>query len=309
MTLSGLETLLMTVSLCLLMLGMGATLTVEHFRQVARQPLPVLIGLASQYGWMPLIAFLLAWGLDLSPAMAVGLIIMGCSTGGALSNFFCYVSRGDLALSISMTVVSTLTGFLMIPLLLLIYTGPFLDASGDHGLSIPLGRIFATLLFILIPVWLGVLLRRHSLLWARRAEIGGSAVGLLLVIFIVASNVLREADAMLKMDSSVYMAGVLLSPIGFLMGYLGSRLLRLEGRQRRAVSLETGVQNVPLALAIILISFPGEIQREVLAVPIFYGIAYTPLAALGAWLLRYFEKAPGESEMYSDSPAKKVTAN
>ena len=299
MTLSGLESLSMTVSLFLLMLGMGATLTIDHFRQVARQPLPVLIGLASHYGWMPLIAFLLARGLDLSPAMAVGLIIMGCSTGGALSNFFCYISRGDLALSISMTVVSTLTGFLMIPLLLFIYTAPFLDASQDNSLSIPLGRIFATLLFILIPVWLGVVLRRYSLLWARRAEITGSAVGLLLIILIVGSNVLREADTMLMMDSSVYFAGVLLSPIGILLGYLGARLLRLETRQRRAVSLETGVQNVPLALAIILISFQGEIQHEVLAVPIFYGIAYAPLAALGAWLLRYFDKAPGKSEIIS----------
>jgi BASS family bile acid:Na+ symporter len=198
-----------------------------------------------------------------------------------------------------MTVVSTLTGFLMIPLLLFIYTAPFLDASQDNSLSIPLGRIFATLLFILIPVWLGVVLRRYSLLWARRAEITGSAVGLLLIILIVGSNVLREADTMLMMDSSVYFAGVLLSPIGILLGYLGARLLRLETRQRRAVSLETGVQNVPLALAIILISFPGEIQHEVLAVPIFYGIAYAPLAALGAWLLRYFDKAPGKSEIIS----------
>ena len=289
MTLSGLESLSMTVSLFLLMLGMGATLTIDHFRQVARQPLPVLIGLASHYGWMPLIAFLLARGLDLSPAMAVGLIIMGCSTGGALSNFFCYISRGDLALSISMTVVSTLTGFLMIPLLLFIYTAPFLDASQDNSLSIPLGRIFATLLFILIPVWLGVVLRRYSLLWARRAEITGSAVGLLLIILIVGSNVLREADTMLMMDSSVYFAGVLLSPIGILLGYLGARLLRLETRQRRAVSLETGVQNVPLALAIILISFPGEIRSEILVVPIFYGLAIVPLAALVALLLRHFK--------------------
>ena len=304
MTLSGFEILLMPFCLCLLMLGMGATLTLEHFRQIIRQPLPVMIGLACHYGWMPLVAFLLARGLDLPPAMAVGLIIMGCSTGGALSNFFCYISRGDVALSISMTVFSTVTGFLMVPLLLLIYTAPFLDASQDNSLSIPLDRIFATLLFILIPVWLGVLLRRHSLLWARRAEVTGSVVGMLLVIVIVGSNVLREADTMLAMDPSVYLAGILLSPIGFLLGYLGARLLRLESRQRRAVSLETGVQNVPLALAIILISFPGEIQHEILAVPIFYGIAYTPLAALGAWFFRYFDKAPGQPEMIPGSPAE-----
>ena len=112
MILSGMDTLLMPVFMFLLMLGMGATLTADHFRGVLRQPLPVLIGLASQYGWMPLIAIVLTLVLNLSSAIAVGLIILGCTAGGPLSNFFTYIGRGDLALSISMTVVSTLTGFL-----------------------------------------------------------------------------------------------------------------------------------------------------------------------------------------------------
>jgi len=296
MTLSGLESLLMTVSLFLLMLGMGATLTVGHFRLIARRPLPVLIGLASQYGWMPLIAMLLALGLNLTPATAVGLIIMGCSAGGALSNFFCYIGRGDLALSISMTVVSTLTGLFMIPLLLLVYAAPFLHASGDPGLHIPLGKVFAALFVILIPVWLGVLLRKYSLFWARRAEISGTVAGLLLVILIAGSNIMREGDSMLMFDSSVYFASVLLGPIGFLLGYIGARFLGLESTQRRAVSLETGLQNIPLAMAIVLISFPNGVQHEVLVVPIFYGIAITPLAMLVAWFLRVFDPARGAPE-------------
>ena len=296
MTLSGMESLLMTVTLFLLMLGMGATLTIEHFRLIARRPLPVLIGLASQYGWMPLIAVLLALGLNLAPATAVGLIIMGCSAGGALSNFFCYVGRGDLALSISMTVASTLAGLFIIPLLLLVYTAPFLYASGDPGLHIPLGRIFAALFVIMIPVWLGIVLRKHSLTWARRAEVSGTVAGLLLVILISVSNILREADSMLTMDPSVYLVSVLLGPLGFLLGYLGARLLGLGSPQRRAVSLETGTQNIPLAMAIILISFPSDIQHEVLVIPIFYGITLTPLALLGAWLLRVFDPARGAPE-------------
>ncbi|MEP1469517.1 MAG: bile acid:sodium symporter family protein [Halieaceae bacterium] len=289
MTLSLLESLLMPLSLCLLMLGMGATLTPDHFRVIARRPLPVLIGLASQYGWMPLIAVALALGLQLTPATAVGLIILGCSAGGALSNFFCYLGRGDLALSISMTVVSTLTGLVMIPLMLFVYATPFLDASSDPELNIPLGKVFVTLLVVLIPVGLGLLLRHHSLYWARRAEIAGTVVGLLLVFVIVGSNVLREFDAILMMDLSVYLASVLMGPIGFFLGYLGARLMKLNSAQKKAVSLETGLQNIPLALAIILISFPGEIQHEVLVVPVFYGIAITPLALLGSWLFRSLE--------------------
>ena len=286
----------MPVFIFLLMLGMGATLTADHFRGVLRQPLPVLIGLASQYGWMPLIAITLSLVLNLSPAIAVGLIIMGCTAGGPLSNFFTYISRGDLALSISMTVVSTLTGFLMIPLMLLIYTAPFLHSSGDHNLNLPLGKVFVSLFIILIPVAFGVVLRRRSPHWAKRVEVGGTVAGLLLIILVIANTLLREAHVMLQLDPSIFLAGILLGPIGFILGYLGARALGLASPQRRAVSLETGVQNVPLAIAIILISFPGEIQSEILVVPIYYGIAIAPLAALAALLIRnrgYTQAAPG----------------
>lgn len=288
MALSGVETLLMPVFLFLLMLGMGATLTADNFRQVLRQPTPVLIGLASQYGWMPLIAVILALLLNLPAENAVGLLIMGCTAGGPLSNFFTYIGRGDLALSVSMTVISTLTGFVMIPLMLLLYTAPFLHASGDQNLVIPFGKIFVTLFAVLIPVGLGILLRKRSLLWARRVEKGGTAAGLLVIVLVIAITVLREFDAMLQVDPLVYLAGILLGPIGFILGYLGARTLGLAIPQQRAVSLETGIQNVPLAMAIILISFPAESQPEILAAPIFFGIAITPLAALAALVLRRY---------------------
>ena len=185
-----------------------------------------------------------------------------------------------------MTVISTLTGFLMIPLMLLLYATPFLQPSGDANLSLPLGKIIVTLFVILIPVGIGVFLRLRSLLWARRVEIGGTVAGLLLIILIIANTLLREAGALLQIAPSVYLAGILLGPIGFILGYLSARGLGLAIPQRRAVSLETGVQNVPLAMAIILLSFPGEIQSEILVVPIFYGITIAPLAALAALLLR-----------------------
>lgn len=286
MTLSGMETLLMPVFMFLLMLGMGSTLTADHFRLVLRQPAPVLIGLVSQYGWMPLIALLLALWLELPAPAAIGLVIMGCTAGGPISNFFTYLGRGDLALSISMTVISTLIGFLMIPLMLLIYATPLVHASGNQNLLLPYSRISLTLFAILVPVGLGILVRSRSRLWARRVEKGGTAAGLLLIILVVASTLLREADTMLQVAPKIYLAAFLLAPIGFTLGYLSARTLGLPSPQRRALSLETGVQNVPLGLAIILISFPVEIQSEILVAPIFYGVAITPLAALAALLMR-----------------------
>lgn len=286
MIVSDIEALLMPVFLFLLMLGLGAALSINDFVEILRRPKPLLIGLASQYGWMPLVALILALTLNLPPAISVGLIIVSCASGGPLSNFFAYVSRADLALSISMTVASTLCGLFMIPLLLFVYTAPFVDAGGDGKLLIPYGKIIATLVVILIPVGFGVLLRSRNPRWANRVERGGSVAGVTIVILVIASAVLREGAAMLLVDPTIYVAGLSLAPIGFALGYLAARTLRLARPQRRAVSLETGIQNVPLALAIILISFPPELQSEILVVPILFGVTMVPMAALVAWLFR-----------------------
>ena len=286
MNLSGVETLLMPVFMFLLMLGMGATLSMDNFRQILQRPTPALIGLASQYGWMPLIALVLALTLDLSPPSAVGLIIMGCAAGGPISNFFTYIARGDVALSISMTVISTLSGLLLIPLLLFIYTAPFLDAATGNNLAIPHGKIVAILLAILVPVGLGMALRKRSRRWARRMERSGSVAGFIVIIMIIASILLRQSDTLLQIEPGIYVAGALLGPIGFILGYLSARIMGLEAAQRSAVSLETGSQNAPLVLGIIVISFPPQIQSEILVAPILYGVAIVPFTALAACLFR-----------------------
>jgi len=286
MILTELETLLMPVFVVLLTLGMGATLSISDFSHLLRRPKPVLIGLASQYGWMPLIALGLALLLDLQPAVAVGLIIMGCCPGGVISNFFAYLARADLALSVSMTVVSTLTGFIMLPLLLFFYSAPFLDTQGDGGLVIPYSKIVVTLMAMLVPLCLGMLLRSRNRLWARRVEKSGSLAGCAVLILVIVNTVLREGDSLLQLGLNNYLAGLLLAPCGFLLGYFGARVLKLGVAQRCSVSLETGFQNAPLALAIILISFPAQVQPQILTLPILYAVAILPLSALAAWLLR-----------------------
>ena len=286
MNLSATETLMMPVFVFLLMLGMGATLSADSFRRLLKQPTPALIGLASQYGWMPLIALALALMLDLSPPIALGLIIMGCMAGGPISNFFTYIARGDLSLSVSMTVISTLSGFVMIPLMLSIYAATFIGAAENSNLAIPHGKIIATLLVIIVPVALGIVLRRRSLVWAKRMERGGSIAGFAMIIVIIIGILFRHSDTLMQIDGRVYLAGLLLAPTGFVLGYLSALAAGLARAQRRAVSLETGSQNVPLALGIILLSFPAQVQPEIMTVPILYGVTIMPFTALMAWLFR-----------------------
>jgi len=286
MSLNQLETLFLTVFLFLLMLGMGATLSRDNFAAVLKRPVPVLIGLASQFGWMPAIAFGLAWLLDLPPMAAIGLIIMGSSSGGTTSNFFTYLSRADLALSISMTVVSTLVAIVAIPLVLMVYTAPFISGAGDTSLVVPYTNIVTTLAGVLVPVLLGIWLRSRSEPWAARVERWGTIAGFAMLGLVIIANVIREGEQLLQVSWQVYLAATLLGPIGFTLGLASARLLRLQPPQARAVSLETGIQNAPLALGIIILSFDAVVQQEMLIAPMLYGVIVVPLSAMAAAIYR-----------------------
>ncbi|MDB4973887.1 MAG: transporter [Myxococcaceae bacterium] len=273
--LSPLETALIALLLIVLMFGMGATLTVERFREVVARPRAVLIGLASQFGWMPLLAYLLAVGLRLPPEAALGLIIMGTCPGGTTSNMFTYYARADVALSVSMTAASKLVAVVLMPICLLIFARPFTSAAsfGGSDLSIPYGDVVKTLLVLLLPVALGVWLRRRrGERFAQRAEKAGSLAGVLVLVLLVGTSLVRNADLFKTITPAMYAAAMGLGVLGMLLGDLAARAAKLPEPQRRAVSFETGIQNSPLAFAIIATSFHGPVQAELLKLPMLYAL-------------------------------------
>lgn len=272
----------MALFLLLLMFGMGATLTRERFAAVAKHPGPLWVGLASQFLWMPFAAFVIAKGFALAPATAVGLLIMGCSTGGTSSNFFTYFAKADLALSISMTITSTIVGVVAIPLALSLYSWPFVSAE----FAIPYASIVTTLVAVIVPVALGVLLRAKSEAWAARAERIGSVCGWGVLALVVLGSIIDDAATLAMIPASTYLAATALGPLGFALGYLGARLLRLAPPQRRAVCLETGIQNAPLALAVVALSFPADQAPEVMMAPLLYGVIVVPCSAVVAYGFR-----------------------
>jgi predicted Na+-dependent transporter len=151
---------LLALMIFVIMLGMGASLTVNDFRAVVRKPRGVLVGFLSQFGLMPLIALGLSIFLNFDPAFAIALILIGCLPGGTTSNMFTYFSRGSVALSISMTTASTVMALLMMPILLKAYTGGFIEqisanmraAGATADFVIPTGNIISSLVLVLVPV-------------------------------------------------------------------------------------------------------------------------------------------------------------
>lgn len=302
--LSPVETALIALLLVVLMFGMGATLTVERFRDVVARPRAVLIGLASQFGWMPLLAYLLAVTLELPPAAALGLIIMGTCPGGTTSNMFAYYARADVALSVSMTAASKVVSVLMMPLCLLLYARPFTQAQAFAGapVIIPYLDVIKTLVVLLLPVALGLWLRkRYGERFAVRAEKAGSLAGVVMLVLLVSLSIVRNADLFRTITPSMYAAAILLGVLGMVLGDLAARAAGLPRPQRQAVSFETGIQNSPLAFAIIATSFHGPIQTELLKLPMLYALFVLIEASLVT--LFYRSRLRTQGELTAPEPA------
>ncbi|MEM8569862.1 MAG: bile acid:sodium symporter family protein [Pseudomonadota bacterium] len=260
-----LEQALLAAMIFVIMLGMGASLTPRDFYLALRRPYGLAIGVVSQYGFMPFIGFLMTLALGLPEPIAIGLLIVSCMPGGTTSNIFTYFSKGNLALSVLMTVTSTVFGVVLIPLVLLIYAAAL-------DLQIPRENIIATLVILLIPVVIGMTLRRLNANAGAVTEFFGSALALFFIAFIAISWIPRNWQFLMTTAPTTYFAAIMLGVFGILVGYLFARAVRLHPRNVRTVALETGIQNAPLAIAIIALTFPADEQQSILAVGALYSL-------------------------------------
>jgi bile acid transporter len=262
------EKALLAVLLLVLMFGMGAGLTAENFRAVARRPFAPLLGLASQFGWMPLIAFVLARALALPDDIAISLLVVGCVPGGTTSNLFTMYAKSDVALSVSMTAISTIAAVVLMPLVLALYGQAF--TSTDF--SIPHGGIVSTLALMLVPLALGMLVRARRPARAPGLERIGSLAGIGVLVLLVVTGLSSNLDLLRRTTAVMFLAAGGLGICGFGLGYLGAALARLPVAQRRAIAFETGIQNSPLALGIIVATFPESMHERMLWLPLLYAL-------------------------------------
>lgn len=261
------EETLLGMLMIVIMFGMGASLTFKDFRIALLHPQGIAVGFASQYLLMPMIGFSLARAFQLTPEQTLGLILMGCMPGGTTSNIFTYFSKGALSLSILMTVCSTLAAVVMVPLLLEIYT-----AGMDAAFRIPPRNIVAVLFVLLIPTLIGMWLRKMNANIGAVVELIGGVLGVIVIVFLIATWVPRNWQLLLETGYKVYLSTILLGLVGVLFGYYFARLLRLDPKRSRTVALETGIQNGPLGILIVVLSFTGETQQKILLMPVLYSL-------------------------------------
>lgn len=235
-----------TVILGVIMLTMGLTLTTNDFKILARRPLDIFIGACAQFIIMPGVAYLLVNVWHLEPALALGILLVGCCPGGVSSNIMSYLCHGDVAFSVGMTCASTLLAPLMTPMLMKLTAGQIIhiDAIG----------MFANILIVtIIPVGIGCLLnftfsKRHCFPAIQSLMPGLSVTCLAMIVGGVISTVHDDLIARgLPLFLLTFAVVFCHNTLGYLLGWSAGRLARFNIAKKRTISIEVGMQNAGLA--------------------------------------------------------------
>ena len=246
----------------IIMFGMGLTLTTDDFKRVVKAPKSVLIGVVAQYTIMPAIAFGLSTVFKLPPEIAVGVILVGCCPGGTASNVMTYLAKGNTALSITITAISTLLAPILTPSLTLLLASKWLPVS--------MSAMFMSIVqVILIPIALGFILR---LLFAKQVDKVTSVLPLVSVIGIVAvaaAVVSVNTENIATTGLLIFTIVILHNILGLLIGFTIAKVLKLTYEDQKAISIEVGMQNSGLG--------------STLAIAHFEPIAAVPSAIFSVW--------------------------
>lgn len=295
---------LLSVALGLIMLAMGLTLTFADYRQLARMPRSILVGLAAQFAIMPLAGFTIATVMGLEKGLAVGLILVACCPGGTASNIVTYLARGNLALSVAMTMASTIAAVVLTPFL----TGELAGAYVD----IDRWNLFRSMVaVVLVPVIAGTLISETFPKAANAVSGWLPLVAIILVVLIVGGIVGGARDLIREHAGQLLVATFLLHAIGFLLGYLAARLLGLDKTVQRTISIEVGMQNSGLGSGLaktpaFAAQFADAMQAALAPVPAALSAVWH--VCIGSLLAAYWRRKAETEDLAATQDASGETA-
>ena len=238
------------------MFGMGLTLNLQDFKIVFSRPKDVIIGCMAQFTVMPLLAWTLVRLFSLDEALALGVVLVGCCPGGTASNVITYLAKGDLALSVGMTGVSTLLAPFLTPLLTWALAGKSVNVD-------VVGMLLSILWVVIVPIVIGLIVKW---LWPKFTEQATDylpAFSSIAIATIVAIIIAANASKLLAGGMIIIVVVALHNICGLALGYLIGRLLRLTEPKKRAISIEVGMQNSGLASSLATIHFAAYPQATI----------------------------------------------
>lgn len=263
-TVSFIKTSYINPLLGIVMFGMGLTLKPHDFRVVFSRPKDVIIGTVAQFTIMPLMAYFLAKVFGLSPELTVGVILVGTCPGGTSSNVMTYLSKGDVALSVGMTAVSTVLAPVMTPFLTYLYAGQTVDVN-------MFSMFLSIIQVVIVPIVLGFVVNHFFSRFAERATDFLPLISTLAIVAIVGAVVSVNSAKLMGCGLLVLCVVILHNILGYALGYGSARLLKMSSTKCRAVSIEVGMQNSGLATSLATVHFAQ------------YPLATIPGAVFSVW--------------------------
>lgn len=229
--------------LAIIMFGMGLTISVEDFKEVARRPFDVGIGVVSQFVIMPLLAVVLTRIIPMSPEVAAGVILVGCCPGGTSSNVMTYLSKGDVALSVACTSVTTLAAPVVTPFLVWMFASQYLPVDG-WAMFLSIVKV------VLVPLALGFALQKLLPGVVKAAVPALPLVSVVGIVLIVSAVVGASKPAIAESGIMIFVIVVLHNGLGYLLGFFAAKASGLSLAKRKAIAIEVGMQNSGLGAAL-----------------------------------------------------------
>jgi bile acid:Na+ symporter, BASS family len=287
------------LALFAVMLGMGLGLKLDDFTRVMVYPKAVVVGLLAQLVLLPILGFVLASVFSLSPELAVGVIILAACPGGPTSNLVTYLARGNVALSITLTAISSLITVFTIPLVVNLAKEAFMGES--TSLQLPfIPTVLQIAVITLIPVAVGMALHHYQPQVATRVERGVKWLSLALLGLIIAGLLVQQRDSVVGFFAQVGLVTLTLNLAAMTLGYLIALVARLDRANTTAITVEVGIQNGTLAIAIA--SAPTLLNQPNLAIPAaIYSLLMFTTGGLFAWWAMGRSRLP-EISRQEDTP-------
>lgn len=268
----------------IIMFGMGLTLSKDDFKEVVKRPLDVAIGVLGQFIIMPSLAWLLAKALQLPPEVAVGVILVGCCPGGTASNVMTFLARGDVALSVAITSVTTLLAPIVTPALIYLLASQWLEVSAA-------AMFWSIVQVVVLPIALGVVVQTLLGTKVRAAVAVLPLVSVVAIVAIVAAVVAGNQARIATSGLMIFAVVVLHNGLGLLLGYWLGKLTGMSVYKRKALAIEVGMQNSGLGVALATAHF-----SPLAAVPsAIFSVWHNISGPIAATLFQRFRNADGST--------------
>ncbi|MEQ8217442.1 MAG: bile acid:sodium symporter family protein [Arenibacter sp.] len=260
--------IILAISLIIIMFGMGLSLTLSDFKRVVSYPKAMIIGLICQMLLLPIIGYFIAISLNLSPTTAIGIMLLAACPGGPTSNMLTYLAKGDLALSVSLTAVSSIISILTIPFIVQFAMEEFSNESMAISVD-AITMIKQLLVIVIIPVGIGMLIKNKFEAFANKMEKPVKIASAIIFVLVIIGVTISVKDVFMSYLSEAGLPAILLNVSTMTIGFLMAVLFKLTRPQAISISIETGIQNGTLAITLATIALNNA---EYSIVPAIYGL-------------------------------------